>query len=404
MKTVHIVGMGTGRQDLAGRHRDVIAGADVLVGAGRHLELFAQHPARKKEISSPVSGVIEYIRAAMADDLRVVVLATGDPMFYGIGKTLAEDLGEKKVAVVPNVSIMAEAFARIGKSWNDAAVVSLHGRAAETGLVAALAGTKPVFLYTDPGHPPDWAARVICERTPDRWQICVFERLGESGENIAWMAPRDAAGAAFAEPNSVLLWPDEKSGYAQSPVLGGPEESYAHERGMITKSEVRAVTLSKLRLAPEHVLWDLGAGSGSISIEAGLFITRGRIVAVEKNAARVHHIRENRRRFNIPGLEVHRLDLPGGMDGLPDPDRVFVGGGGRDIAGVLRQAAGRLPAGGRIVVNAVVLETVTASLAIFRELGLAADVVELQVGMGAEMPAGTRISAANPVFVVTGER
>ncbi|MGM0453561.1 MAG: precorrin-6y C5,15-methyltransferase (decarboxylating) subunit CbiE [Thermodesulfobacteriota bacterium] len=398
MKRVRVIGTGAGRADLAARHRDAIDAADILVGAKRHLALFADHPGRKLEIKSPVADVIDQIRHEMQEH-RVVVLATGDPLFYGIGGTLAEHLGEENVEILPNVSVMAESFARIKKSWAGAVAVSLHGRDGEADLIAALCGSSPVFVFTDRRHTPAFVAKIVSEKAPGRWRIWVLSRLGETDERVEWLAPEEAAGCTFSEPNAVILWPEAKRPYR--PVLGGADEDYAHDRGMITKAEVRAVSIAKLGLAPDCVMWDLGAGSGAVAVEASIFVTRGRIEAVEKNAERVANIRQNIQKFGVPNIFVHEMQLPSGMDTLPDPDRIFIGGGGKAMPEILNSALKRLQPGGRIVVNAVVIETVTACLAILKSHGFETEVVQVQVSKGSQMPAGMRLSAGNPVFVLS---
>lgn len=403
MKIVRIVGMGTGLSDLGTRHHEAIASADILVGAERHLELFADHPAEKIKITPPLAGVINFIRQSMADK-QVVVLASGDPMFYGIGKTLAANLGEKNVEIVPNVSMMAEAFSRIKKSWADAVAVSLHGRDAEPALTAALSGRQPVFLYTDPKYTPARIAALLSERAPEKWHMCVFERLGEADESITWFSPGAAKTKTFQEPNAVILLPDANPQQTCRPVPGAPDDAYLHDRGMITKSEVRVIALAKLRLAPGNVMWDLGAGSGAVAIEAACFITKGKIIAVEKNPARIDNIYQNIRKFALAHIEVHQLTMPEGLQALPVPDRIFVGGGGGDLPEILRLSAKYLSPGGRIVVNVVVVETLAACMNVFKNLGFESEVVQIQIGKGSQMPSGTRISATNPVFVISAEK
>ncbi len=403
MATVSIMGMGLGLSDLGTRHLDIIAKADLLVGGERHLALFPDHPAEKKAITPPIEDLITDIRRFM-NERKVVVLASGDPLFYGIGKTLAEKLGDDQVEILPNTSVMAEAFARIKRPWADAVVISLHGRDAEKDLAAALSRKNPIFLFTDHRRTPAHIARIVLEMAPGRWQIGVFECLGEPDENISWKPAADAMDCSFKEPNAVILWPD-MAAFDPFPLrLGAPDEIYQHERGLITKSEVRAVAIAKLRLGPDHVLWDLGAGSGSVAIEAAIFLTRGRSVAVEKHPGRAGHIRENIKRFNVPQVSVQELTLPQGMAALPEPDRVFMGGGGKDFEAVLESACGRLRAGGRIVVNLVVIETAAKCMRMLQELGFIIELVQIQVGKGAQMPMGTRISGTNPVFIISADK
>jgi len=398
MKTVHVIGVGLGYSDLTQKHHDIIARADVLVGGKRHLSWFRKHPARKREITAPVDAVIDDIKTWMTDR-QVMVLASGDPMFHGIGETIADRLGPERVRVHPNVSVMAEAFARIGRTWKDAAVVSLHGRGQNTErLVSAIDRGGPVFVFTDPANTPETVARIALERNPAGMRICVAERLGEPEERIRWLErAEDAAGSM--EPNAVILLP-ETCGASGAAPPGNPDEAFVHDKGMITRRDVRAISISRLGLTAGSVLWDLGAGSGSVGIEAAALLTNGRVAAVEKHPERVAAIRENIRRFGTDNVTVHHLHLPEGMDTLPDPDRIFAGGGGKDLPEILGKAARRLKPGGRIVVNAVVIETLAAARAALEQAGLSCGVLSVQVNKGKPMPAGIRFCAENPVFVL----
>lgn len=411
MNTIDVIGVGLGYADITEKHHAIIARAEVLVGGKRHLKWFPAHAGEKREITAPLEDVIGDIRDWMKYR-QVAVLASGDPLFHGIGETLVATLGNERVVVHPNVSVMAAAFARIGRTWKDAAAVSMHGRDDDSALRAAVAENRPVFVFTDGRNTPARVAETAFAHAGFPLQMCVLERLGENNERIRWMdSAEGAAGVSFAAPNAMILLPvgDVKTPGERSrtetaaPPPGHPDGRFAHDADMITRAEIRAVSIAALRLAPHHVLWDLGAGSGSVGIEAAKALTRGRVAAVEKKPERVENIRTNICRFGARNVDVFQKTLPAGIDGLPPPDRVFIGGGGKDLPGIIRKSAPRLPAGGRMVVNAVVLETVAAALAEIRRLGMAYDVRCVQVSAGAGMPAGIRLRAGNPVFVISAE-
>jgi precorrin-6Y C5,15-methyltransferase (decarboxylating) len=186
--------------------------------------------------------------------------------------------------------------------------------------------------------------------------------------------------------------------------LGAPDEWFEHQQGLITKSEVRAVTLAKLRLGSGQVLWDLGAGSGSVAIEASLFIGKGRMVAVEKSPQRIEQIKANARRFNVRRLSVVQAELPEGLKGLPQPDRVFIGGGGRDLKGIITAAARHLGPDGLMVVNTVILQNANEAVTTLQKLGFATELVQVQIHRSQPMPYGERLEALNPVWIITGSR
>ncbi|MBS3754877.1 MAG: precorrin-6y C5,15-methyltransferase (decarboxylating) subunit CbiE [Desulfobacterales bacterium] len=398
-----VVGMGMCRDDLCQKHLAAVQSADFLVGTERHLGWFSDHPGRRRPIDAPLPEVLAEIEK-QAETARVAVLASGDPLFFGIGATLIKHFGAQNVTIHSNVSSMAAAFSRIGKPWHNAEAVSLHARDGGYRLNEALASGRPVFLLTDPKNSPDQVARMVMERAGGAFAFRVFECLGMENERIRRLDPAVAANERFLNPNAVILEPEE-SPAAGSPICpGAPEDHYLHCPAMITKAEVRAVVLSKLRLSPEHVFWDLGAASGAVAIEASLFVTSGRIVAVEKNPDRAEHIRKNAAKYAPGRIEIVENTLPGAMDELPDPDRVFIGGGGRDIAEIVRRAASRLRPGGRIVANIVILETLNQCLDALGRQDFAVDTVQVQVNRSAPMPGGIRLEARNPVFVVSAEK
>jgi precorrin-6Y C5,15-methyltransferase (decarboxylating) len=403
MKPVHIIGMGMSPADLTAAHLERIRAAEVLVGGERHLAHFADLPVEKKAIDRNLKALVEFIRHRMADR-SVVVLASGDPLFFGIGSYLANELGHGQVVIHPNVSAPAAAFARLREPWQGVPVVSLHGRKGEAELLRVLGRHRTVAVYTDPRKNPARVAGYLLENGLPGVRMCVLEDLGGPAESVSWLSLREAAAGRFRDPNIVVLKHETETPAAAGRLhLGTAEEVYVHGRGLITKAEVRAVTLAKLRLAADHVFWDLGAGSGSVAIEASLFVTRGRIYAVEKSAERLSQIEENRRRFGVPNLEIVAANLPEGLEPLPDPDRVFIGGGGRDLEAIIRAAAGRLRPRGILVINTVLVESVQTALAVLEELGHTTELVQIQVSRDAAMPYGRRLAAENPVWVVRGE-
>jgi precorrin-6Y C5,15-methyltransferase (decarboxylating) len=394
---IQVVGMGLGAQDLTAHHRDIIARADVLIGGKRLLALFPDSPAEKKVIGKDVGDVIAYIRRRMARR-SIVVLASGDPLFYGIGAKLVQTFGPERVVIHPNVSAAAAAFARIGQPWQEARVVSLHGKRNQSVLLELLRSEDTVAVLTDPGHDPAGVARLLLEHDLGPFRMCVLEAMGTTSERVGWHELRRAASKKFQEPNIVVLKRRHDRPDRKKPLfLGAPDAWFEHEKGLITKAEVRAVTLSKLRLCPRHTLWDLGAGSGSVAVEAALFITAGKILAVEKDPRRVEQIKANAKRFGVENLRAVQAALPEGLAGLPRPHRVFIGGGGRDLPGIITAAARCLRPGGILVVNTVLLKNLNAASETLRHLGFRTEIVQIQVLRGQDMPFSARLEALNPV-------
>jgi precorrin-6Y C5,15-methyltransferase (decarboxylating) len=403
-RVIEVVGMGLSPDDLTAGHRRIIERADILIGGRRLLGFFPDSPADKKVIGRDIDAVVDFIRRRLGRK-TIVVLASGDPLFFGIGAKLVEAFGPDRVAIHPNVSSVAAAFARIKEPWGGVRVLSLHGRKNESELLKALAEEDRVAVMTDPERNPAWLARRVIEKLGGGFCLAVMEALGSASERHGWYSLTEAAAKEFREPNIALLKREAGGKIVRGPLcLGTPDAEFEHHAGLITKSEVRAVALSKLRLSPGQVLWDLGAGSGSVAIEAALLLGKGRIVAVEQRPERVDQIRANARRFNVRNLRVVQAVLPAGLARLPKPDRIFIGGGGRDLPPIVSEAIRHLRPDGIVVVNAVLLQNVHAAEATLRKLGFETEFVLVQIHRSREMPGGERLEALNPVWIITGIR
>ncbi len=400
---VIIVGMGLSADDLTSRHQDVIRGADILVAGKRHLANFKDHSGIQKEITRDIPELMEYI-ARHFKTHRVVVLASGDPLLFGIGAAIIEALGPDHVEIHPNISSAAAAFARIKEPWQDARIISMHGKKAEDVLLTAAAETALVAVLTDPIRNPAWIAGLLLSRHLYPVRLCVLEQLGTAAEKVSWLSLEEAAQKTFSDPNIVVIRQASVLRTEPGLHLGMPDSAFDHENGLITKPEIRAISLAKLKLLAHHVLWDLGAGSGSIGIEASLLVPRGRIVAIEKHPERIRNIACNRLRHGVRNLEIRQATLPDGLQDLPAPDRIFIGGGGRNLESIIRSATAYLKPGGIIVVNTVLIGNLTAALSTFKELGFSTETVQVQVSRSKDMPWSQRFEARNPVWVISGTR
>lgn len=365
-----------------------LAGADVVAGSTRHLDTAAVPPqAVRVDLAGGIDAALATVEEAAAAGRRACVLASGDPGFFGLARLASARFGAGRVRVHPAPSSVALAFGRIGRQWDDAVVVSAHGRdpsaAAET-----VAGQAKVAVLCSPDNPPEVIGRLALARGCGKRGVTVAERLGEAGERV-WTGDLAGLAAGTFDPLSVviLVAPDHQDAAGLS--WGEPEERYAHRDGMITKAEVRAVVLGKLGLPPAGVMWDLGAGSGSVSAEAARLAPGLLVVSVERGDTA-----DLRANLAGTGATVVEGEAPGVLASLPDPDRVFVGGGG---LAVLDAAAARLRPGGRLV--ATYASPARAAQA-WERLGSMT-----QVSISRAVPAGDgglRLAAENPVFVCWG--
>lgn len=403
MKPVTIIGLGMSPKDLTQTQTEIIRQADILMGGRRHLAYFADLSMEKREVTKDIRSAIAFIRERL-DDNKIVVLASGDPLFFGIGALIIRDIGTEKVSVSPNVSAVASVFAKIKAPWSRAKVISLHGRDCELDMLRALQGGDPVAVFTDRVKTPAWIAEFLLARGLEDVEICVAENLGAENELIRWFQPARAAKTEFEDLNVVILQRGKSEKPNQAGLhLGMPEEAFEHEGGLITKAEVRAVTLAKLKLHPGHILWDLGAGSGSVGIEAALLMKNGRIFALEQKPERVSQIQSNIRRFGIHNLEVMEARLPQGLDDLPSPDRIFIGGGGKGLPEIIAASARKLNAHGIMVVNTVLLANLDAAVTAMHKAGCKTEVIQIQIQRTKAMPWSERFEAQNPVWIISGQ-
>ncbi|WP_457553754.1 precorrin-6y C5,15-methyltransferase (decarboxylating) subunit CbiE [Desulfobacula sp.] len=407
MNRVSIIGMGMSYQDLTDQHLAVISQSDVLMGGIRHLSLFPDFTGEKVKISNNLKQIVDFILQNQASQ-KITIVASGDPLFYGIGGYLSKMIGKDNIIVYPNVSAIAAAFARLGESWQDAELISLHGRQLSPVHLDRIRNCQKAAVLTDDTQTPAWIKSKLDETGIKGFKTCVLERLGGKDEKITWLTGDEPYKENFQDPNIMLLLKEENvknRSHPESKInIGMPESMFQHEKGLITKPEVRVISLSKLKLESHHILWDLGAGSGSISIEAHFFIKTGQIIAVEKNQNRIKDIEANKRKFGAGAMKIVHSELPSGMGNLPGPDRVFIGGGGKNLPELVEHSASFMKKRGVMVVNTVLLGNVTSVLEKLNQLNFNTDIVQIQVSHGHPMPWNLILKSQNPVFIISGEK
>jgi len=372
----------------------LVDSAQVLCGGKRHLAFFPDHPAEQLVFERDVLSLVERLRG---ESRPTVVLASGDPGCFGISPLLSERLGPERVTVIPNVGSVQTAFARLGVAWHDAAILSAHGRPLDGILPAALLARKAAIL-TDGVNTPAAIARALIETGDHDAKVDVFEHLDGADERHYSGRLRDVVEREFAPLNVMII---RHEGDPRAWPLGLPEAAFAHRAGLITKAEVRAVSLSKLRLHERATLWDVGAGCGSVSIEAGALLRQGMVYAVERDEQQMGFLEANRRSFGAGNVKLVRGAAPEALSSLPQPDRVFVGGSGDGLIPTLEVAADRLSAGGRIVANLVSLEHLARMEDWAKGGDLPIEVVQIAVSRSVPTAGLTRLESLNPVFVVT---
>lgn len=406
--TVVLAGMGMGRRDLSVRTLEWIARAEVLIGGARHLESFPEHPGRRIPLKAPLGEALDEIDSISREE-RTVVLASGDPLFFGIGQRLIGRLGKERVLVFPNVTTVQALFARLGESWTDVKVLSLHGREGADEpprWLREVLRHERLVLFTDPGNTPSRIATRLLETGIRERRLIVAEDLGLPSESIGQFSLEDASKRDFSPLNLVLIVSETSKGEkpddsCDRPVMGIPEESFRHQAGLITKLEIRSVVLAQLQLKPDLVLWDVGAGSGSVSIEAARITRLRRVIAVEKDAGRYADLVDNIKRFRCTEVLPVHGNASHLLHEFPAPDRVFIGGSGGDLHAILEEVVKRLKPKGRVVQTVVTLDSLDSVRSFWRGKPFETSIVQLQVNRSVPIGKTLRLDALNPVFIVT---
>lgn len=384
-----------------------VAASSLVVGSRRQVALVrralgpgARWDAEVNLVGSDGQPLEHALAELAATQAPSAVLASGDPGFFGLLGLLRRFVGPERLEVHPAPSAVSVAFARLGRPWQDAAVVSAHGRPLHAAALVA-ARSPLAAVLCGPEAPPERIAAELTRLGQGGREGVVAERLGEVDERLTKGRFEGLAAGRF-DPLAVLLALDGGAAPTRSTVparsraplaWGLPDADFAADGGLLTKSEVRAVVLARLALPEEGVLWDVGAGSGSVAVECARLRPALEVIAIERDAGRLALVRHNAGQHRTV-LETVLGEAPAALAGLPAPDRVFVGGGG---LAVLDACLARLSPGGIVVATFASIERAAGA---FERLG---NLVELGVARARRLPDGsTRLSAENPVFVAWG--
>lgn len=402
MKKVRIIGAGMDPRNMPEGINDLICGADLLVAGERLLAPFQDFEGEMVPVKGALERVFKRIGEEADRDREVVVLADGDPLFFGIGRKLMEFLGKDRVEFHPNITTLQVAASLLKIPWEDIKTVSLHGRKDMWPLLRALAFSDRVGVYTGDAQGPALVARILRDRGIDTFSMTVLEDLCMEGQKVREVPLDEAEKLEFSPLNFLLL---RRVRQSEIPLgVGIEDDSFVHERGMITKREIRVVALALMRVRPGDTVWDLGAGCGSVAIEASYLAREGRVYAVEKDRERARQIGENIRRTGAYGVEVVEGAMPGCLSSLPEPDRIFLGGGLRHGREILEPVAERLRPGGRMVVNAVLMGSLWQVKVYLEALKWPFDVIQVDVARSRETSGDMRLEGLNPVFVLSAQK
>src|SRR6185369_14639726 len=364
-QTIYLIGAGfTGWDGFPAKALDIIGTADIMIGHQRHLAIFPDFAGEKRELGD-LPELIDFLKKT---DRSVVLLASGDPTFFGISRFLLRNLPKERIEIFPNVTSMQYAFSRIKEPWDDAIFVSVHGRGMHAAVDKIVSAEKACVL-TDKVNTPAAIAKELIDRGAEGYEAWLCEDLGPPTEKFSRSDLRGLLELKPSELNILILIRTYEPNLVQYPLIGIDDDEFQTTKKLITKQEVRAVTLSKLQLQDDLTMWDIGAGSCSVSIEASNLMPNGRIFAVERNPQCVGFINENLKKFCTRNVKLIEAYAPEGLEDLPDPDRVFIGGAGGQLEEIIDAVDKRLKADGLIVLNAVTLDTLTKAVEFLEDHG-----------------------------------
>ena len=424
MNKIYVIGIGF--KPLDKRSGDILAEAGTILVSERLFEVFARYdsfPAveGKVRVINKVPETMGFLREHLGTQ-TIALLGSGDPMFNGIGRQVVAEFGPDSVEIIPDLSSIQMAFSKIKEAWDDAFLMSLHGGIDSKKrrrlphhideVPSLLLQHKKLAILTDSLNNPGEIARRLVD-TPHLSDVKIFvcEKLGHpDDERIISGTPEEIVGQTFSDTNVVILLHAGEEREARNaglldrlPQFGLAEREIKHSMGLITKDEIRAIALHKLKLPQEGVLWDIGAGSGSVSIEAARISPGLAIFAIEKDEEQLANIKENKTRFVCTNMTIAHGEAPEALKGLPFPDRVFVGGSGGKLSGIIGAVNERMPKG-IIVINAVKTETLNDAVPLLEKKGFIVEISQVSISRSKVLDGQRHTAALNQISVIRGER
>ncbi|MFL6555265.1 MAG: precorrin-6y C5,15-methyltransferase (decarboxylating) subunit CbiE [Bacillus sp. (in: firmicutes)] len=392
-----MIGIGDeGKVSLLPMYEKWIYESELLIGGKRQLSFFPEFAGEKMAIEGGLSSLVERLQS---EKRNVVILASGDPLFYGIGSYLSSKID---LDIYPYLSSIQLAFARMKERWQDAYFTSVHGRSIK-GLAQRVDGKKTVAILTDTENSPNKIAQYLLSFGMTEYEAFVGENLGSDKERCRWFTLTEMKDEEFSPLNVVIL---KKKGESPHWPIGIDDAEFFQrkpDKGLITKKEIRTLSISALRLMDDSTVWDIGTCTGSVAIEAAKIAREGQVFAIEKNEGDLENCKQNLAKFRVDATLVHGK-APEGLDTFPDPDAVFIGGTAGGMEDILDICCSRLKACGRIVLNAVTIENLSEAMLAFKERGYETNITLAQISRSKPILNLTRFDALNPIYIIEAWR
>lgn len=386
---------------LTSRAVNAVSKARVVAGHPRHLEWFPQF---KGTFLDMTTGFAQWMSQVIdeSEEGDVVVLASGDPLFFGIGTTLLKKMPAEELNFIATLSSAQLAFSRLGLPWNEARFLSCHGRSLQ-GLTSQMQQGDLYAFLTDYKNTPQVLAQHLSAFSETNWTLSVCEQLGGPGESIRRYSVDELAAenSEFDKLNVVVAQRKSKDLWGGNGQFSSDASFFKRlpQKGLITKQSVRNLVLTTLRVQPDSVVWDIGAGSGSVAIESAKLCWKGRVFAVECNEACFESIQENIYAHGTDNVTLIKAKAPEGLDELSRPDAVFVGGSRGQMDDILLTAWQSLNAGGRLVVSAVTIDTVSEVYQWAKQNQIHLDTQVINISQTQPLAHYQRYQAENPIHL-----
>ena len=411
---IAVVGIGLdGVEGLSTSVREIVEHATVLAGSERHLSYFASHSAEKLDLVNLDRG-INAIAQLDLDQNSVVILASGDPLFFGLGRLLLTKLDPDQVTFYPHLTSVQLAFNRLKIPWQDANLVSVHGRSTDKLVKLLKQGKEKIAVLTDSKNNPKAIAQLILSlELPINYSFNICENLGSSEAKVSKFSASEITKLSqldekdFASLNVLILIREvhqDNLNLATLPLFGLPDSSFlsfSDRPGLITKKEVRLAILGELALQPQHIVWDIGAGTGSVSIEIARLCPTSQIYAVEKTSMGSSLITKNSQRFQVKNITSINGKAPDVLIELPNCDRVFIGGSGGNIVDILATCSHKLTEKGIIVMAFATIEYQLQAIDWLSNHNWQYRLLQLQISRSTPISHLTRMTPLNPVTIIT---
>ncbi|WP_319419083.1 precorrin-6y C5,15-methyltransferase (decarboxylating) subunit CbiE [Pleurocapsa sp. FMAR1] len=414
---IAVVGIGLdGEKGLTLNARNIVEQATILAGSKRHLNYFAEQAVEKIELTNLQTGLEAIAQLNLAEH-NVVILASGDPLFFGLGRLLLEKFFPEQIQFYPHVSSVQLAFSRLKIPWQDAQTISVHGRSTDELVKLLKQGKEKIALLTDShNNPAAIASLFLSLDLPLNYSFYICENLGDIAEKIHHFSSEQVVELSnlddnyFASLNVLILLrqtQNENLELNNLPLIGLPDSSFlsfSDRPSLITKKEIRLSILGELSLQPKQTVWDIGAGTGSVSIEIARLCPTSKVFAIEKTSMGSNLITKNCQRFKVDNINSINGKAPKALLDLPNPNRIFIGGSGGNLIDILNYCGQKLTEKGIIVMAFATIEHHLQAINWFNNNSWQYRLLQLQISRSMPVHHLTRFTPLNPVTLITAYR